>query len=111
MHFANRGCKVAVFDNFLKRKWELENGITGLLPIATLHERVKTFKDVTGRDIRLLVGDLLNHRIIYKVAEEFEPEVIIQYAEQPSAPYSMLGRATAIETQYKNVIGTLPYAV
>jgi len=107
MHFANRGCEVAVFDNFLKRKWELENGITGLLPIATLHERVKTFKDVTGRDIRLYVGDLLNHRIIYKVAEEFEPEVIIHYAEQPSAPYSMLGRATAIETQYNNVIGTL----
>jgi UDP-sulfoquinovose synthase len=107
MHFANRGCEVAVFDNFLKRKWELENGITGLLPIATLHERVKTFKDITGRDIRLYVGDLLNHRIIYKVAEEFEPEVIIHYAEQPSAPYSMLGRATAIETQYNNVIGTL----
>jgi UDP-sulfoquinovose synthase len=107
MHFANHGCDVAVFDNFLKRKWELENGITGLLPIATLHERVKTFKDVTGRGIRLYVGDLLNHRILYKVVEEFEPEVIIHFAEQPSAPYSMLGRATAIETQYNNVIGTL----
>ena len=107
MHFTNRGCEVAVFDNFLKRKWELENGITGLFPIATLHERVKTFKDVTGRDIRLYVGDLLNHRILYKVLEEFEPEVIIHFAEQPSAPYSMLGRATAVETQYNNVIGTL----
>ena len=107
MHFANRGCEVAVFDNFLKRKWELENGITGLLPIATLHERVKAFKDVTGRGIRLYVGDLLNHRIIYNVLEEFEPEAIIHYAEQPSAPYSMLGRATAIETQNNNVIGTL----
>ena len=107
MHFANRGCEVAVFDNFLKRKWELENGITGLLPIATLHERVKAFKDVTGRDIRLYVGDLLNHRIIYNVLEEFEPEAIIHYAEQPSAPYSMLGRAMAIETQNNNVIGTL----
>jgi UDP-sulfoquinovose synthase len=107
MHFANRGCEVAVFDNFLKRKWELENGITGLLPISTLHERVKTFKDVTGRGIRLYVGDLLNHRILYKVVEEFEPEVIIHFAEQPSAPYSMLGRATAIETQYNNVIGTM----
>jgi len=107
MHFANRGCEIAVFDNFVKRKWELENGITGLLPIATLHERVRIFKDVTGRDIKLYVGDLLNHRIIYKVLNDFEPEVIIHYAEQPSAPYSMLGRASAVETQYNNVIGTL----
>ena len=107
MHFANRGYEIAVFDNFVKRKWELENGITGLLPIATLHERVRIFKDVTGRDIKLYVGDLLNHRIIYKVLNDFEPEVIIHYAEQPSAPYSMLGRASAVETQYNNVIGTL----
>jgi UDP-sulfoquinovose synthase len=107
MHFANRGCDVAVFDNFLKRKWELENGISGLLPIATLHERVKTFENITGNVIKLYIGDLLNHRLIYKILDEFEPEVIIHYAEQPSAPYSMLGRATAVETQHNNVIGTL----
>jgi UDP-sulfoquinovose synthase len=107
MHFANRHCEVAVFDNFVKRKWELENGVSGLIPIATLHERIKIFKDITGKEIKLFVGDLLNHRIIYKVINEFQPEAIIHYAEQPSAPYSMRSRATAVETQKNNVLGTL----
>ena len=35
------------------------------------------------------------------------PEAIVHYAEQPSAPYSMKSRETAVETQYSNVIGTL----
>ena len=29
------------------------------------------------------------------------------YGEQPSAPYSMVSLANAVETQYTNVIGTL----
>jgi len=33
--------------------------------------------------------------------------VVIHYGEQPSAPYSMRSRQTAVETQQTNVIGTL----
>ena len=35
------------------------------------------------------------------------PEAVIHYGEQPSAPYSMRSRKTAVETQQTNVIGTL----
>ena len=35
------------------------------------------------------------------------PNVIIHYAEQPSAPYSMASREKAVFTQYNNVIGNL----
>jgi len=35
------------------------------------------------------------------------PEVVIHYGEQPSAPYSMRSRQTAVETQQTNVVGTL----
>jgi UDP-sulfoquinovose synthase len=41
------------------------------------------------------------------VIAETLPEAIIHYGEQPSAPYSMKSRETAVETQYTNVIGTL----
>lgn len=107
MYFAKKAHEVMAVDNFAKRQWEFENGITPLIPIATLHRRVEVFKEVTGKEIILRIGDILNHRFVYKIFEEFYPDVVIHFAEQPSAPYSMKGRANAFYTQYNNVLGTL----
>lgn len=107
MYFANRGHEVMAVDNFNKRKYELEIGVTPLLPIETLHRRIDIFKEVTGKEIHLRVGDLCNHRVIYKIFDEFKPDAVVHYAEQPSAPYSMRDRASAFETQYNNVLGNL----
>ena len=89
MHFSARGDEVVVIDNFAKRRWELEDGIEPLVPTLTLHRRVQRWAELTGKRIQLLVGDICNHRFLYKVFEEFKPEAIIHYGEQPSAPYSM----------------------
>jgi UDP-sulfoquinovose synthase len=107
MHFSARGDKVLVVDNFLKRRWELEEGIEPLLAVPPLHRRVARWQQVTGRTIGMRVGDLCNHRFVYTVLEEFKPDAIVHYGEQPSAPYSMQGRETAVFTQHNNVIGTL----
>jgi len=107
MYFSRRGHEVAVLDNFNKRKWELQMGVRPLVPVSTLHERVKIWREATGKDIKMYVGDLLSRRTIQKLFEEFKPDTIIHYAEQPSAPYSMLDNAQAAETQMNNVIGTL----
>ncbi len=107
MHFSSVGDEVMVVDNFSKRQIELNFGIEPLEPVTTLHRRVALWKEVTGREIQLRVGDLLNHRFLYKILEEFQPEAIIHYAEQPSAPYSMWTREYAVYTQQNNVIGTL----
>lgn len=107
MYFSARGDDVMVIDNFAKRRWELEEGIEPLMPIPTLHRRIARWKEVSGKDIGLQVGDLCNHRFIYTVLEDFKPETIIHYGEQPSAPYSMQSRETAVYTQHNNIIGTL----
>lgn len=107
MHFSARGHEVMVVDNFCKRRIEMEDGIEPLEPIPTLHQRVKLWKEVTGKDIHLRIGDLVNHRFTYSILDEFKPESIIHYAEQPSAPYSMQGREQAVFTQNNNVIGNL----
>jgi len=107
MYFANRGHEVMAVDNFNKRKYELEIGVTPLVEIETLHRRIDIFKEVTGKQIHLRVGDLCNHRVIYKIFDEFKPDAVVHYAEQPSAPYSMRDRASAYETQYNNVLGNL----
>lgn len=107
MHFSNQGHDVLVVDNFAKRRWELEEGVESLLPVPNLHKRVKCWKEVTGKEIKMRVGDLCNHRFVYKLLEEFVPDAIIHYGEQPSAPYSMHSRENAVYTQTNNVIGNL----
>jgi UDP-sulfoquinovose synthase len=107
MHFSAAGHDVTVADNFAKRKWELEEGIQPLAPVPTLHQRVRRWREVSGRSIRMRVGDLTNHRFVYGLLEEARPEAIVHYGEQPSAPYSMQNRTTAVDTQVNNVVGTL----
>lgn len=107
MHFSMLGDEVTMIDNFAKRQWELEEGIEPLLPIPTLHRRVKKWKEISGKTIKIRVGDLCNHRFVYKLLDAVRPEAIVHYAEQPSAPYSMQTRTTAVYTQTNNVVGTL----
>ena len=35
---------------------------------------------------------MLNHRFVYDYLKKIKPDAIVHYAEQPSAPYSMIGR-------------------
>jgi UDP-sulfoquinovose synthase len=107
MHFSARGDVVAVVDNFAKRQWELEDGIEPLLPIPPLHRRIKQWKETSGHDIELHIGDLCNHRFVYTLLEKFRPDAIVHYGEQPSAPYSMQSRTAAVYTQTNNIVGNL----
>lgn len=107
IHFSARGDDVCVVDNFAKRRWEMEEGVEPLLPVPPLHRRVKAWADITGKTIDVQVGDLCNHRFVYNLFESFKPDAIVHYAEQPSAPYSMQSRTTAVDTQTNNIVGTM----
>src|SRR6267154_4229412 len=41
------------------------------------------------------------------VVDDFLPDAVVHYGQQASAPYSMISRQTAVETQYANTIGNL----
>ena len=108
MHFAQLGHEVMVVDNLAKRQWEAEVDGAPLEPVPTLRHRLRVWNDVTGREIAVAIGDIAeNHRFVYRVFEEFQPDAVVHYAEQPSAPYSMIGRDHAVYTQRNNVLGTL----
>lgn len=107
LYFSHRGHTVGIVDNFIKRKWEAEVEAMPLFPIDSLQERVRTWKRATGKDLKIFVGDLCNERFVARVFEDFKPDVIIHYGEQPSAPFSMIGNERAVETQVNNVAGTL----
>ncbi len=110
MHFSARGHDVAVFDSGVKRRWEAQLGVRPLAPIASLHERVATWKAVSGKAIQSYSGDVGDARDIRATLRDFRPDTLIHYGEQPSAPFSMIDAAHAIETQANNVLGTLQLA-
>jgi UDP-sulfoquinovose synthase len=107
MYLSARGHDVSVFDNFAKRRWEIELNVEPLMPISTLHDRVAAWREVTGKRIELFVGDLRNHELVRRVFQEFRPQAIVHYGEQPSAPYSMIDHSRAVFTQMNNLAGTL----
>ena len=107
MHLATRGHDVALVDNFLRRAMSVELGAGSLTPIQGLQERVRTFEEVTGHRIRADIGDLTDPQFVERVFSEFQPDAIVHYGEQPSAPFSMIDRKHAVETQRNNVEGTL----
>tara|TARA_Y100000389_G_scaffold204053_1_gene254715 strand:+ start:7956 stop:9110 length:1155 start_codon:yes stop_codon:yes gene_type:complete len=107
MHFSKLNHDILAIDNFYKRKIELELGITPLNEVLSLHERVRIWNENQNKKIELRIGNLLNHRFVYSIFEKFKPEVIIHYAEQPSAPYSMGSREKCYDTQENNVLGNI----
>lgn len=107
MRFSARGHDVAVVDNMWRRRYHLELGTDSLTPIRSLHERVRAWHEVTGKDIAILVGDITDGEFLDSVFREVRPEAVIHYGEQPSAPYSMMDRRHCTWTQQNNVVGTL----
>lgn len=107
LYLSNQGHAVAIVDNFMRRQWDHELGAQTLTPIRSLAERVKAWHELTGNTIDCFVGDVTDYDFLSSVVEEFEPEAIIHFAEQRSAPYSMIDRKHAVFTQVNNVVGTL----
>ena len=107
MAFSSAGHRVAIVDNFAKRQWELELGVTPLFPIPTLHGRVRAWREVTDNEIEVHVGDLTDYGFVEALIGDLRPDAIVHYGEQPSAPYSMIDARHATYTQSNNVVGTL----
>jgi UDP-sulfoquinovose synthase len=106
-YLSRKGHDVAIVDNFLRRQWDHELGADTLTPIRLLSERLKVWQKVSGKTIELFVGDVADYDFLSSMVKSFEPEAIVHFAEQRSAPYSMIDRKHAVFTQVNNVVGTL----
>ena len=90
LHLSSRGHDVIIVDNLSRRKIDVELEIASLTPIRPLGERIRAWKELTGRDIRFenfTVGEHY-HRLLTLLNDE-KPDAAIHFAEQRAAPYSM----------------------
>ena len=103
MHLTSKGHDVTVADNYLRRRLCTEEDVEPLFMVPDLQERVGLWESVSGYKIPVLIGDLREWEFVKEVFHAFSPDAIIHYAEQPSAPYSMLSRQAATITLQNNL--------
>ena len=107
LHLSAQGHQVFIADNLSRRRWDEELGTESLTRISNLEDRVARWKELSGCGIGFAIGDLTDERFVYEVLDGLKPEALVHFAEQRSAPYSMIDRSHAVFTQVNNVVGTL----
>jgi len=107
LHLSRRGYEVGVVDNCVRRSYDFEMGVDSLVPITQLQRRVRVWEEVSGLSVEPFIGDLTDEDFVYRMLREFKPQAVVHFAEQRSAPYSMIDRKHAVYTQVNNVVGTL----
>jgi len=103
MDLAAKGHDVIAVDNYLRRDIAKDTDSIALFPTPDLKERVRIFKEVSGHDITVEIGDLAQADFCLGLFEKYKPEAAVHYAEQPSAPYSMRGFGEAQMTLNNNL--------
>ncbi len=115
MYLSNRGWEVAVVDNYFRRLGGHELNMEPLVEVPNMHARAEIWKARSQREIGVAVGDITDYSFLEKVFRghafsrgfsEGPPDAVVHYAEQPSAPYSMMDREKALFTLYNNLVGT-----
>ncbi|BFR47534.1 NAD-dependent epimerase/dehydratase family protein [Nitratidesulfovibrio sp. HK-II] len=119
MYFSARGHQVTVVDNYFRRKACIDVDADFLYPVPSLPERARIWHKATGREIKVILADLSDSetmrglfsgavRYTWALDERFTglPHTILHYAEQPSAPYSLLDYRRANITLANNLITT-----
>ncbi|WP_419421105.1 NAD-dependent epimerase/dehydratase family protein [Legionella sp. D16C41] len=119
MYFSNRGYDVTIVDNYLRRNACVELDVGMLYSVPSLIERAKIWHELTGKEIKVVIGDLsdpeimrslFNSQVTYQWARSNRftgiPDTVIHYAEQPSAPYSLINYKYANKTIQNNLLVT-----
>ena len=107
LHLSAAGHEVVAADSLVRRSWDEELGTSSLVPISSMPERLARWREVSGLSIAWHETDLLDAVALDALLAETRPDAVVHFAEQRSAPFSMIDRERAVLTQYNNVVGTL----
>ena len=107
LHLSDIGHDVIVIDNLSRRAIDVELGVDSLTPITSMQERVKVWKEITGKTIEFVNLDLAKEYDRFAALLKSErPDAIVHFAEQRAAPYSMRNEVAKRYTVDNNVTGT-----
>ncbi len=107
LYLSRQRYEVGITDSLVRRYWDMQLKIESLTPIAPVHRRLDCWQAITGRHIDLFIGDITDNAFLIQTLCRFEPEALVHFGEQRSAPFSMIDREHAVLTQVNNLVGTL----
>lgn len=90
LHLSNLNYEVVIVDNLSRRNIDNELEVSSLTPIAPIGQRLSTWKNLTGKEIKFHNIDIAEEydRLLNLILAE-KPDAIVHFAEQRAAPYSM----------------------
>jgi UDP-sulfoquinovose synthase len=107
LYLSDRGHDITIIDNLSRRKIDIDLEVESLTPIRPISERLRAWKEVSGKEINFISLDLANeYDRLVAVLRDLRPEAIVHFAEQRAAPYSMRSTATKRYTVDNNVRAT-----
>ncbi|PVU74477.1 NAD-dependent dehydratase [Acidianus hospitalis] len=112
LRLGKKGHEVYGIDNLITRTQVMEVGGDSAFPLPSVEERRNIFKRYIG-PIDFVINDITKPNVLRDYINKVKPDVIVHFAEQRSAPYSMIDEDHAIYTMHNNIEGTirLIYAV
>jgi UDP-sulfoquinovose synthase len=107
LYLSDRGHDVTILDNLSRRKIDIDLEVDSLTPIAAIGERLRAWREVSGREIGFVNVDLATeYDRLASLLLELRPDAIVHFAEQRAAPYSMRSEKTKRYTVDNNVRAT-----
>jgi UDP-sulfoquinovose synthase len=107
LYLSDRGHDITIADNLSRRKIDIELEVDSLTPIRPTSDRIRVWKEVTGREIGFVNIDLATeYDRLADLLLELRPDAIVHFAEQRAAPYSMRSEKTKRYTVDNNVRAT-----
>ena len=107
LKLSKEGHNIKILDNLSRRKIDLELGCNSLTKIYSIYERIKVWKEKTGKNIEFELIDVSKQydKLLNLILKD-KPDVIIHLGEQRAAPYSMKNSKTSRYTVNNNLNAT-----
>ena len=105
LYLSNKGYEVGILDSLVRRYWDAQLGAETLTPIAPIRQRIDRWYELTGKKIDLFIGDINDYPFLTNALRQFQPDAVVHFGEQRSAPFSMIDREHAVLTQANIEVG------
>ncbi len=90
LHLSEQGHDVRIVDNFARRQADIELEASSLTPITPMGIRLKTWRELSGKEIGFDRFDVAVHyHRLLTLLQDWQPDAVVHFAEQRAAPYSM----------------------
>tara|TARA_B100001059_G_C17834371_1_gene586901 strand:+ start:4170 stop:5327 length:1158 start_codon:yes stop_codon:yes gene_type:complete len=105
LRLSRKGHDVFIIDNLSRRKIDRELNAKSLTPIVSIKKRISTWNKVNKKKIKFFKIDIAKEiKKLETTIKKINPDTIVHFAEQRSAPYSMISLKTRNYTITNNLI-------